>query len=66
MANENRDFTFANTFPTGTHAMWLNYWLAANGISTRIDGANSVFHTGDSANFYSGSKLIDAGFFHNL
>ncbi|MES2499757.1 MAG: CmpA/NrtA family ABC transporter substrate-binding protein [Pseudomonadota bacterium] len=32
MANENRDFTFAQTFPTGTHAMWLNYWLAANGI----------------------------------
>ena len=32
MANENRDFTFANTFPTGTHSMWLNYWLAANGI----------------------------------
>ncbi len=33
MANENRDFTFAQTFPTGTHAMWLNYWLAANGIN---------------------------------
>ncbi len=32
LANENRDFTFAQTFPTGTHAMWLNYWLAANGI----------------------------------
>ncbi|MDP1658596.1 MAG: CmpA/NrtA family ABC transporter substrate-binding protein [Methylotenera sp.] len=33
MENENRDFTFAQTFPTGTHAMWLNYWLAANGIN---------------------------------
>jgi len=22
---------FAQTFPTGTHAMWLNYWLAAQG-----------------------------------
>jgi nitrate/nitrite transport system substrate-binding protein len=33
MANENRDYTFAQTFPTGTHAMWLNYWLAANGIN---------------------------------
>ncbi len=31
--NENRDYTFANTFPTGTHAMWLNYWLASNGIN---------------------------------
>tara|TARA_R110001599_G_scaffold64023_3_gene178694 strand:- start:277208 stop:278458 length:1251 start_codon:yes stop_codon:yes gene_type:complete len=25
-------FTFAHTFPTGTHAMWLYYWLAAHGI----------------------------------
>lgn len=24
--------TFAQTFPTGTHALWLNYWLAAHGI----------------------------------
>jgi nitrate/nitrite transport system substrate-binding protein len=31
--NENRDFTFAQTFPTGTHAMWLNYWLASYGIN---------------------------------
>jgi nitrate/nitrite transport system substrate-binding protein len=30
--NENRDYTFAQTFPTGTHAMWLYYWLASNGI----------------------------------
>jgi len=29
---EKRDYTFAQTFPTGTHAMWLYYWLAANGI----------------------------------
>lgn len=25
-------YTFAQTFPTGTHAMWLYYWLAANDI----------------------------------
>ena len=25
-------FTFAQTFPTGTHAMWLYYWLASAGI----------------------------------
>jgi nitrate/nitrite transport system substrate-binding protein len=25
-----RDYTFAQTFPTGTHAMWLYYWLAAH------------------------------------
>ena len=27
-----RQYTFAQTFPTGTHAMWLYYWLAAHGI----------------------------------
>ncbi|MGQ0443018.1 MAG: CmpA/NrtA family ABC transporter substrate-binding protein [Methylophilaceae bacterium] len=31
--NENRDFTFAQTFPTGTHAMWLYYWLGTYGIN---------------------------------
>jgi nitrate/nitrite transport system substrate-binding protein len=30
-------FTFAQTFPTGTHAMWLYYWLAANGIDPMKD-----------------------------
>ena len=33
MASEKREFTFAQTFPTGTHAMWLYYWMAANGIN---------------------------------
>jgi len=33
MAADKREYTFAQTFPTGTHAMWLNYWLAANGIN---------------------------------
>jgi len=33
IAKEKREYTFAGTFPTGTHAMWLNYWLAASGIS---------------------------------
>jgi len=28
---KNREYTFAQTFPTGTHAMWLYYWLAAHG-----------------------------------
>lgn len=27
-----REYTFAHTFPTGTHAMWLYYWLANYGI----------------------------------
>ena len=33
MAREKREYTFAQTFPTGTHAMWLYYWMAANGIN---------------------------------
>ena len=30
-------FTFAQTFPTGTHAMWLYYWLASQGIHPLLD-----------------------------
>ncbi|HEY8084832.1 MAG TPA: CmpA/NrtA family ABC transporter substrate-binding protein [Methylophilaceae bacterium] len=37
-----RDFTFAQTFPTGTHAMWLYYWLAAHGIDPMKDVKNIV------------------------
>jgi nitrate/nitrite transport system substrate-binding protein len=33
MGSEKREYTFAQTFPTGTHAMWLYYWLAAYGIN---------------------------------
>jgi nitrate/nitrite transport system substrate-binding protein len=33
MATEKREYTFAQTFPTGTHAMWLYYWLASAGIN---------------------------------
>ena len=29
--------TFAQTFPTGTHAMWLYYWLASVGINPMSD-----------------------------
>ncbi len=32
MAANKREYTFAQTFPTGTHAMWLYYWLASAGI----------------------------------
>ncbi len=34
---EKRDYTFAQTFPTGTHAMWLYYWLAAYGVNPLKD-----------------------------
>jgi ABC-type nitrate/sulfonate/bicarbonate transport system substrate-binding protein len=32
MRKGTRRFTFAHTFPTGNHAMFLYYWLAAGGI----------------------------------
>ena len=32
MSTEKREYSFAHTFPTGTHAMWLYYWLAAHGV----------------------------------
>ncbi len=41
MAKEKRpagqEYTFAQTFPTGTHAMWLYYWMAAHGINPLKD-----------------------------
>ena len=33
MGSEKREYTFAQTFPTGTHAMWLYYWMASYGIN---------------------------------
>ncbi|WP_230412257.1 CmpA/NrtA family ABC transporter substrate-binding protein [Undibacterium hunanense] len=37
MQTDKREYTFAQTFPTGTHAMWLYYWLAAHGINPMKD-----------------------------
>lgn len=37
MHNKPRDYVFAQTFPTGTHAMWLNYWLASAGVNPVTD-----------------------------
>lgn len=37
MKKQPREYTFAQTFPTGTHAMWLYYWLAAGGINPMQD-----------------------------
>lgn len=34
--------TFAQTFPTGTHAMWLYYWLASQGIHPLHDIKTTV------------------------
>jgi nitrate/nitrite transport system substrate-binding protein len=32
LATLGRKPVFAQTFPTGTHAMWLHYWLASQGV----------------------------------
>jgi nitrate/nitrite transport system substrate-binding protein len=37
MAADKREYTFAQTFPTGTHAMWLYYWLASGDINPMKD-----------------------------
>jgi len=42
IAKKEREYTFAQTFPTGTHAMWLYYWLAAQGIDPFKDVKNIV------------------------
>jgi nitrate/nitrite transport system substrate-binding protein len=41
MAANKREYTFAGTFPTGTHAMWMHYWLAAAGINP-LSGAKLI------------------------
>jgi nitrate/nitrite transport system substrate-binding protein len=37
ITKEKREYTFAQTFPTGTHAMELYYWLATYGINPMAD-----------------------------
>jgi nitrate/nitrite transport system substrate-binding protein len=37
MQTDKREYSFAQTFPTGTHAMWLYYWLATHGINPMKD-----------------------------
>jgi len=41
-ASDKGTYTFAQTFPTGTHAMWLYYWLANAGIHPFDDVRNVV------------------------
>lgn len=37
MQTDKREYVGAQTFPTGTHAMWLYYWLATFGINPMKD-----------------------------
>lgn len=37
LSMDHRPYSLAHTFPTGTHALWLYYWLAAHGIDPLSD-----------------------------
>jgi nitrate/nitrite transport system substrate-binding protein len=37
-----KPMSFAMTFPTGTHAMWIRYWLGAGGINPDKDAGLKV------------------------
>jgi len=37
MRERPREYVFAQTFPTGTHAMWLYYWMASAGVNALRD-----------------------------
>lgn len=37
MKSDRREYRYAQTFPTGTHAMWLYYWLATYDIDPMKD-----------------------------
>jgi nitrate/nitrite transport system substrate-binding protein len=58
MGQQRRQFSFAHTFPTGTHAMWLYYWLAAHGIDPMRD-AKVVSVPPPQMVGYMGSGQID-------
>ncbi|MBK6656893.1 MAG: ABC transporter substrate-binding protein [Proteobacteria bacterium] len=42
LEHSGEDAHFAHTFPTGTHALWLYYWLAAHGIDPLRDVRTST------------------------
>jgi len=47
----------AQTFPTGTHAMWLYYWLAANGVHPLADVKSVVLPPPDMAAALASGEL---------
>lgn len=47
----------AQTFPTGTHAMWLYYWLAANGLNPLSDVKSVVLPPPDMAAALASGEL---------
>ena len=67
--------TFAQTFPTGTHAMWLYYWLASQGIHPLQDVDSVVvppqhmvahLHAGRIDGFCVGEPWAASAVKHNM
>ncbi|HTH61656.1 MAG TPA: CmpA/NrtA family ABC transporter substrate-binding protein [Paraburkholderia sp.] len=56
-ASLNRPPVLAQTFPTGTHAMWLYYWLAANGLDPLADVKSIVLPPPDMAAALAAGEL---------
>jgi nitrate/nitrite transport system substrate-binding protein len=56
-ASLGRPPVLAQTFPTGTHAMWLYYWLAANGVHPLTDVKSVVLPPPDMAAALASGEL---------
>jgi len=56
-ASLGRPPVLAQTFPTGTHAMWLYYWLAANGLDPLRDVKSVVLPPPDMAAALASGEL---------
>jgi nitrate/nitrite transport system substrate-binding protein len=57
MRREPRAYTFAQTFPTGTHAMWLNYWLASADIDPTTEVQSIVVPPTQMVGFVRGGSI---------
>lgn len=56
-ASLGRPPVLAQTFPTGTHAMWLYYWLAAHGVHPLSDVRSVVIPPPDMAAALASGEL---------
>jgi ABC-type nitrate/sulfonate/bicarbonate transport system substrate-binding protein len=57
LATLGRKPVFAQTFPTGTHAMWLYYWLASHGVHPLRDIESVVIPPPDMVSALAEDRL---------
>jgi two-component system, oxyanion-binding sensor len=57
LATLGRKPVFAQTFPTGTHAMWLHYWLASQGVDPLHDVESVVIPPPQMVAALAGERL---------